>query len=302
MLNGINHINNLWFQFGLSQHWSNCEEIPYIQGQRSPSKMVGGAKAHLKSNPTPTRDCTLPDSGRGQTEPSAHQDWGERSSDPHKRLTQTFPWVSRSLWGRRQWVVPSAGLGALSVAVYAWDLLKEVAIIFITSTIVWPQVKQQGGNTAHQQKIGLKIYWAWPCPSEQDPVSPHRQSLPSGSLCKRTTALSDSVKLWAMPCKATQDGRVVVESSDKTWSTGEGNGKSLQYSCLENPMNSMKRQKDRTLRDELPGSVGAQYPTGDQWRKTPERMKRQSQSKNDTQLWMWLVTEAKTHALKSNIA
>ena len=50
------------------------------------------------------------------------------------------------------------------------------------------------------------------------------------------------------------------------WSTGEGNGIPLQYSCLENPMNSMKRQKDRTLKDELPGSVGAQYATGDQWR------------------------------------
>ena len=50
------------------------------------------------------------------------------------------------------------------------------------------------------------------------------------------------------------------------WSTGEGNGKSLQYSCLENPMNSMKRQKDRTLKDELPTSVGTQYPTGEQWR------------------------------------
>ena len=57
----------------------------------------------------------------------------------------------------------------------------------------------------------------------------------------------------------------MVESSDKTWSTGEGNGKSLQYSCLENPMNSMKRQKDRTLK-ELPRSVGAYYATGDQWR------------------------------------
>ena len=55
-------------------------------------------------------------------------------------------------------------------------------------------------------------------------------------------------------------------SSDKTWSTVEGNGKSLQYSCLENPMNSMKRQKDRTLKDELPSSVGAQYATGYQWR------------------------------------
>ena len=50
------------------------------------------------------------------------------------------------------------------------------------------------------------------------------------------------------------------------WSTGEGNGKPLQYSCLENPMNSMKRQKDRTLKDELPRSVGAKYATGDQWR------------------------------------
>ena len=58
----------------------------------------------------------------------------------------------------------------------------------------------------------------------------------------------------------------MVERSDGMWSNGEGNGKPLQYSCLENPMNSMKRQKDRTLKDELPRSVGAQYATGDQWR------------------------------------
>ena len=58
----------------------------------------------------------------------------------------------------------------------------------------------------------------------------------------------------------------MAESSDKMWSTGKGNGKPLQYSCLENPMNSMKRQKDRTLKDKLPRSVGAQYATGDQWR------------------------------------
>ena len=58
----------------------------------------------------------------------------------------------------------------------------------------------------------------------------------------------------------------MVESSDKTWSTGEGNGKPLQYSCFENSMNSMKRQKDRTLKDELPRWVGAQYAIGDQWR------------------------------------
>ena len=68
------------------------------------------------------------------------------------------------------------------------------------------------------------------------------------------------------PCRATYDGRVMVKSSDKTWSTGEGNGKSLQYSCLENPMYSMKRQKGMTLKDELLRSIGAQYATGDQWR------------------------------------
>jgi len=58
----------------------------------------------------------------------------------------------------------------------------------------------------------------------------------------------------------------MVESSDKMWSTGKGNGKPLQYYCLENSMNSMKRQKDRTLKDELPRSVGPQYATEDEWR------------------------------------
>ena len=69
-----------------------------------------------------------------------------------------------------------------------------------------------------------------------------------------------------MLCRATQDRQVMVESSDKMWSTREGNGTPLQYSCLENPMNSMKRLKDRTLKDELPKSEGAQCATGDQWR------------------------------------
>ena len=69
-----------------------------------------------------------------------------------------------------------------------------------------------------------------------------------------------------MLCGATQDGQVTVERYDRMWSTGEGNGKPLQYSCLENPMNSKKRQKDRTRKDELRRSVGAQYATGDQWR------------------------------------
>ena len=74
-----------------------------------------------------------------------------------------------------------------------------------------------------------------------------------------------------MPCRATQDGQVIVESSDKTWAAGEENGKPLQYSCLENPMNSMKRQKDRTPKDELLRSVSAQYATGDQWRNNSKK-------------------------------
>ena len=69
-----------------------------------------------------------------------------------------------------------------------------------------------------------------------------------------------------MPRGATQDGQVMVEKSDRMWSIGEENGKPLQYSCLENPMNSMKRQNDRMLKEELSRSVGAQYATGDQWK------------------------------------
>ena len=89
-----------------------------------------------------------------------------------------------------------------------------------------------------------------------------------------------------MPCRATQDGRVMVEISDKMWSTGEGNGKQLQYSCLENPMNSMKKQNHRILKEELPRSVGAQYATGDQWRNNSRKTKETKAKQNNTQLWM----------------
>ena len=105
-----------------------------------------------------------------------------------------------------------------------------------------------------------------------------------------------------MPCRASQDGWVTVESSDKMWYPGEGNGKPLQYSCLENPMNSMKTLKDSTLKDEKSRWVGAQYATREHWRKTPERMKRLSQNKNNTQLWMGLVMELKSSAVKNSIA
>ena len=69
----------------------------------------------------------------------------------------------------------------------------------------------------------------------------------------------------------------MVESSDKTWSIGEGNGRPLQYSCLENPMNSMKRQKDRTLKDELPRLVGAAYANGEGWRNNEKTKPKQKQ-------------------------
>ena len=81
----------------------------------------------------------------------------------------------------------------------------------------------------------------------------------------RTTALSNLMKP-SHAHRATQDRRVMVERSERMWSTREGKGKPLQYSCLENPMNSMKRQNDKILKEELPRSVGAQYATGDQWR------------------------------------
>ena len=76
----------------------------------------------------------------------------------------------------------------------------------------------------------------------------------------------------------------MVESSDKMWSTGEGNGKPFPYSCLENLMNSMKRQKDKTLKDELTRSIGAQYATGDQWRNNCRKNEGMEPKKNNTQL------------------
>ena len=88
----------------------------------------------------------------------------------------------------------------------------------------------------------------------------------------------------SMPCRTTQDGWVMVESSDKTWSTGEGNGISLQYSCLENLTNSTKRQKDRTLKDELPRLVGAQCVTGVWWRNNFRRNERMEPKQKQHQL------------------
>ena len=94
-----------------------------------------------------------------------------------------------------------------------------------------------------------------------DTLKPYSQKT-SHSNHTRTTALSNSMKL-SHDSGATQDGQVMVERSDRMWSIGEGNDKPFQYSCLEKPMNSMKRQNDRILKEELPRSVRAQYATGD---------------------------------------
>ena len=117
--------------------------------------------------------------------------------------------------------------------------------------------KTVGVARGHQRANTLKPY------SQKTSQSNH----------SRTTVLSNSMKL-SHACGATQDGRVMVERSDRMWSTGERNGK-----ALENPMNSLKRQNDRILKEELPRLVSAQYATGDSGEITPERMKGWSQSK-----------------------
>ena len=111
-----------------------------------------------------------------------------------------------------------------------------------------------------------------------DTLKPYSQKI-SQSNHTRTTALSNSMKL-SHAHRANQDWWVMVERSDRMWSTGEGNGKPLQYSCLENPMNTLKRQKDRTLKNELPRSIGVQYATGDQWRNNSRKKERMEPKQN----------------------
>ena len=116
-------------------------------------------------------------------------------------------------------------------------------------------------------------------------------------------ALSNSMKLWAVPYRAIQDGQVIVESSDKMWSTGEGNGKPLQYSFLEKPMNSMKRQKNKDIERWTPQvSRCLTFYWKSVEKLTPEKMNRWSQSKNHTQLWMWPLMKVRSDAVKSSIA
>ena len=135
-----------------------------------------------------------------------------------------------------------------------------------------------------------------------DTLKPYSQKT-SQSNHTRTTALSNSMKL-SHATRATQDGQVMVERSDRMWSTGEGNGKPLPYSCLENPMNSTKGQNDRILKEELPRSVGPQYATGDHWRNNSR--KNEGMKPKQKQYPVVDVTsdrsKIRSNAVKSNIA
>ena len=220
------------------------------------------------------------DSWRTQTKSCAHQNPGERSCEPTRdwaRLACVCLGVSDGGMG---WQQPVTGSGTLTTTV--WEAQHAGISPFSEEDDHYPHHGLASGQTAgrkhsptHQQKIGLKTYWTCPCPPEQDPVFPraspfHQESCTSliilfhqradrmkpqsqktnQAVNTWTTILPNSMKLWATACGATQDRWVMVESSDKTWSIGEGNGKPHQHSCLENIMNSMKRQKDITVTDE----------------------------------------------------
>ena len=105
-----------------------------------------------------------------------------------------------------------------------------------------------------------------------------------------------------MPYGATQDVLVIVDMSDRMWSTGEGNRKPLQYSCLENPMNSMKRQNERIVKEELPRSVGAQYATGDQWRNNSRKNEGMEPKQKQYPAVDATGDRSKSDAVKSNIS
>ena len=118
--------------------------------------------------------------------------------------------------------------------------------------------------------ISVMTIWWGPCVKSSLVLfqkGQQHEGSPSGiTALSRRRGLHNSMKLWAMPCRATQDGPVTVESSDKTWSTGGGNGKPLEYTSCENPMNCIKRQNDMTPEDELCRSESVQYGTGEEQR------------------------------------
>ena len=158
------------------------------------------------------------------------------------------------------------------------------------------QITGRWHRPTNWQKIGLNIYWGWTCPPGQDPVFPtaspcyqeaSKASYPHPSegrqnenhnhrtvtkLITWITTLSNSMELWAVPCRATQmNGSCWRILTKIQWFTEEGDGKPLKHSCLENPMNSMKRENDRILKEKLLRSVGIQYADGESHRNSSKR-------------------------------
>ena len=217
------------------------------KGQRTPGNLTLEASGIWLQNCHRTGET---DSWRAQTKPCAPQEPGQKQC-PHRRLSQICLWVSWGLWQKH-----GPTVACCRVRVTEYNSVCTSPFEGDRHYLHYPYFSLASGQTTgrehsstHQQKIGLKIYRTWPRPSEQDPVSPivslsHQEAsislYPSPSegrqnenhnhrkltkLITWTTALSNSMKLWAMLCGATQDGLVIVESSDKTWSPGEGNGK-----------------------------------------------------------------------------
>ena len=186
----------------------------------------------------------------------------------HQRLldTQGQVWISL-LWGHCSFLL---GPGAQKV-------------LFVPSKILFPQsCVSSGGSMVGLMASSSKRVYAIP-----------RSAAP--------TALSNKIKPWDTPCRATQDGWVMVESSDKTWSTGEGEWQT-SILALRSPWTIWKGKKIGHWKMNSPHWQVPNMLLEISGEITPERMTRWSHSKNNTQLWMWLVMEVKSDTVKSNTA
>ena len=139
---------------------------------------------------------------------------------------------------------------------------------------------------------------SYPYPSEGGHNGNHNY-IKLAKLITWVTTLSYSMKLWTMWYRATQDGTGHGGEFWKNVVHWRREWQTTSYSCLENPMNSLKRQKDMTLKDELPRLVGAQYATGEEWRNSSRKNKKAEPKWKHAQLWMWLVMEVKSDAVRT---
>ena len=144
--------------------------------------------------------------------------------------------------------------------------------------------------------VNLAIRSSW-----SEPKNEHHNHRKLTKLITWITALSSSMKLWAMPCRATQDGRVTVESSDKTWSTEEELGNHFNIFALRTPWTVWKGKKIGHWKMNHPSWYVSNMLQEKSGETAAERMKRLSQSKNNTHLWVWLVVEVKSDAVKKTL-